>query len=188
MELPHDFKKKLTALIREQIDQAIDIIIPEVKQTYKTMFNQIVAQFYDSYPPRRYKRHDGGGNFANAFVFDYTNTDKEFQTPDDISGYIDASAIKPHFSVTGSDNYSEEGIIMFALSVGQHSNFPWIVAIGGERPQWNAQLSLPKIGQTDKMNPAAAWKVMDDKIGKYYEDRISNEAAELILENIESII
>lgn len=177
MKADKDIDKLIYNTIRKELDNAIIKVIPQMRESYRKLYLQLVAQFYE-YKPKRYKRHPvEGGNFQRAFQFNYTNTASEFSTPDDISGFINASAILPHTSVTNSDNYSEEGIILFALHQGRHSNFPWLVKTDDDRPPWTAQLQLPEIGSVSNTAPSIAWEIMSEKIMRYYEGVVQDELA-----------
>ncbi len=168
----------ITKIIYNALIESAKEVIPDIENEYTNMFSQIVEQFYAQYKPQEYQRIFNY-NLMRTFDFNFNISDGELHTPENISDCINGELMHPHYSVTGQDNFDENGIALFALSIGKHSNFPWIVARGGERRPWEATLSLNGIGSASG-NPAKAWSKMSKLIDKYYEDVIVNTAIQMI--------
>ncbi len=168
----------ITKIIYDALIESSKQVLPDIENEYKNMFLQIVVQFYAQYPQPIYQRK-GYYNLAKTFDFNFDISNGELHTPQNISDCINGELMDPHYSVTGQDNFDEDGIALFALSVGKHSNFPWIVARGGERRPWEATLSLSGIGSA-KGNPAKVWSKMSKLIDSHYEDVVVNTAIQII--------
>lgn len=63
MKADKDIDKLIYNTIRKELDNAIIKVIPQMRESYRKLYLQLVAQFYE-YKPKRYKRHPvEGGNF-----------------------------------------------------------------------------------------------------------------------------
>lgn len=177
-------RQKFYEAIKDIYLRCMDKLIPVWKELLNQLYNQIISSYYSQYHPQMYNRIGGGGHLLSAYQCNIIRNGLIFDNSLETDDFITDG----HWSITGSNNYSEEGIINYILSGGR-SLPPWVNPAKTRMPlTYEVTVYLQEVGYSGYGNPLEVWKAADEKIGKYLTDKLDELMGdEMMSEFFESI-
>lgn len=157
----------------EAIDRLMESAFDDIKSDWEKMkqsaYEQLIRCYYDWYNPSMYGRIGGGYHLLSAYSVSAVSNIDSF----DINEIFSTDG---HWSITGSDNFTEEGIIEYIINGGR-SVPPWVLKYP-EGMTYNAEISIPEIGFSEFGNGGLVWRDADAAMDKYFTKKMSKLMAQ----------